>query len=240
MNFSNIIPEIKFNKNIKKNYKIIAIDGNIGAGKSTLTKFLSEYFSIKGNDVKALYENPPTGDLRDYYLGNKSIAFMLQKKFQEIRIDQLKKEIEKLENENENENIIKINPEKSLIIIDRSFYGNYAFALNHYLNSEISDDEFIILNEQLNEIKNKDLLPDHIIFINRKAEECFKFKNERAINYENSVSLDYLKKIGQMHKIIFDNIEDKSKITKINTYELTDKDIKNISIKIILNLIKEN
>jgi deoxyadenosine/deoxycytidine kinase len=153
-----------------KPYKYIAIEGNIGAGKSTLATFLHKYFGGKllmeqfeeNASLKEFYKNPS-------FAINTEIQFVLDRSLQ-------------LSNFHKNEHDLIISdyiPQKSLI-----------FARNN-----LSKKDFSLYEPIAKRLLLQHPQPDLIIYLNRTTAELLENIKNRGRDYELSMGEDYLEGI---------------------------------------------
>ncbi len=151
-------------------YKYIAIEGNIGAGKSTLTKLLHRFFggellleTFEENDsLKAFYENPS-------FALNAEVQFLLDRSLQ----------LQKLNEKNHELIFADYVPLKSLIFAKENLSKqDYA----HYEN---------LAKRLLDNFPQ----PDIIIFLNRSIPNLLDNIRNRGRSYESNIDEMYLQKV---------------------------------------------
>jgi deoxyadenosine/deoxycytidine kinase len=153
------------------NYKYIAIEGNIGAGKSTLAKMFGE----KLNASLILEEFEDNSFLPKFYKDPRRFAFPLEMSFLAARFNQLKNKL--------------IQP----ALFNSCVISDYIFAkclLFSKVNLEY--DEFN-LYLKLFEIMNLQLpQPDLLIYLHNNVERLQYNIKLRGRKYEQEISNDYL------------------------------------------------
>jgi len=161
--------------------KHIAIAGNIGAGKTTLTDLLSKHY---GWDVQ--FEDTSTNPyLGDFYEDMHRWSFNLQIYFLNSRYQQ----------------IIDIRNGSNTVIQDRTIYEDaHIFAPNlHEMNLMSSRDFnnyfelFRIMSSQVNP-------PDLLIYLRSSIPKLVQHIHTRGRDYEGNMSLDYLKKLNERYE----------------------------------------
>jgi deoxyadenosine/deoxycytidine kinase len=163
-----------------KKPKHIAIAGNIGAGKTTLTKMLSKHYKWipQFEDVD---HNPY---LNDFYEDMPRWSFNLQIYFLNSRLNQL------LEIKNGSETIIQ----------DRTIYEDaHIFAPNLYdmgLMPKRDFDNYYHFFETLKTMVNP---PDLLIYLNASVPTLVAQIQKRGREYEENIRLDYLKKLNDYY-----------------------------------------
>jgi len=159
----------------------IAIAGNIGSGKTTLTKLLSKHFSWKPHyeDV----ENNPY--LHSFYEDMQRWSFNLQVYFLNSRFRQ----------------VIDIRKSGKKIIQDRTIYEDaYIFAPNlHSMNlmSTRDFDNYSALFELMSTFIQP---PDLLIYLRASVSTLVEQIQNRGRDYEESIRLDYLKLLNERYE----------------------------------------
>lgn len=151
-------------------YKYIAIEGNIGAGKSTLAKFLHKYFGggllleeFEDNDsLKEFYENSK-------FALNAELQFVLDRSHQLHRFHK---------------------KESVFIIADYIPLKSLIFAKNN-----LPEAEFKLYEPIAKKMLQDYPQPDIIIFLDRELDELQENIKKRGREYEQAVSDEYLKGI---------------------------------------------
>jgi len=161
--------------------KYIAVAGNIGAGKTTLSTQLAKYFSW---DVH--YEDADDNPyLADFYNDMKRWAFNLQIYFLNSRYKQ----------------ILKILEGEHTVIQDRTIYEDaYIFAPNLHemglMGSRDFDNYFDLFQTMSSQVSSPDLL----IYLRANISTLVSRIHERGRDYEGNMSLDYLKKLNKRYE----------------------------------------
>ena len=160
--------------------KYIAVAGNIGAGKTTLSTQLAKYFSWKVH-----YENADDNPyLADFYNDMKRWAFNLQIFFLNSRYKQ----------------ILKILQGEDTVIQDRTIYEDaYIFAPNLHEMGLISSRDFENYLDLFATMSSQISPPDLLIYLRASIPTLVSRIHDRGRDYEGSMSLDYLKKLNQRY-----------------------------------------
>lgn len=159
----------------------IAIAGNIGSGKTTLTRLLSKHFNWKPHyeDV----ENNPY--LHSFYEDMQRWSFNLQVYFLNSRFRQ----------------VIDIRRSGKNIIQDRTIYEDaYIFAPNlHSMNLMSTRDfeNYISLFELMSTFIQP---PDLLIYLRASVSTLVEQIQSRGRDYEESIRLDYLKLLNERYE----------------------------------------
>lgn len=165
----------------KNQIKHIAIAGNIGSGKTTLTSLLAKHYKWVPHFEDA-DDNPY---LNDFYEDMQRWAFNLQVHFLNTRFSQ----------------ILKIREGKKTVVQDRTIYEDaYIFAPNLYsmgLMSKRDFDNYLSLFQLMDQLIQP---PDLIIYLKASVPTLVKQIQKRGREYENNIRLDYLKKLNERYE----------------------------------------
>ncbi|MGI6718625.1 MAG: deoxynucleoside kinase [Bacteroidales bacterium] len=159
----------------------IAIAGNIGSGKTTLTKLLSKQFNWEAHfeDV----DNNPY--LESFYDDMQRWSFNLQIYFLNSRL----------------RHIIKIKETDKTVIQDRTIYEDaYIFASNlHEMNLMSTRDyeNYISIFELMTSFVSP---PDLLIYLRATVPTLVENIQKRGRKYEESIRLDYLSSLNQKYE----------------------------------------
>ncbi|GAA5220509.1 deoxynucleoside kinase [Membranihabitans marinus] len=159
----------------------IAVAGNIGAGKTTLTNSLSKYYGWHPH-----YENASQNPyLSDFYNDMKRWAFNLQIYFLNTRYRQ----------------IVEIQQGDQIVIQDRTIYEDaHIFAPNLHemgLMAKRDYDNYTSLFETMTSHISP---PDLLIYIRAGIPTLVTHIQDRGRKYEGNMSLDYLKKLNKRYE----------------------------------------
>lgn len=164
----------KNNLKISK-YKYIAIEGNIGAGKTSLAKKIAVDFNSK-LIIERFADNP---FLPKFYKDPERYAFTLEMSFLSERYQQISKDLSQLNIFNE------------LIISDYDIHKSLIFS-----KVNLSVDEFSLYRKLFYDMYKKILKPDLFVFLNQDIPRLQKNISRRGRDYENRISNEYLSKIN--------------------------------------------
>ncbi|MCR5181286.1 MAG: deoxynucleoside kinase [Bacteroidaceae bacterium] len=178
----------------------IAIAGNIGSGKTTLTKLLAQHYGWTAR-FEPVEANPY---LEDYYKDIPRWSFNLEVYFLKQRFRDL----------------LLISQSQETIIQDRSIYeGVYVFTANNHAMGNLSDRDFTTymeLFEQMTEIVH---YPDLMIYLRSTVPHLVQNIYKRGRDYEQSMPIDYLKNLNQLYEeFIFEKY--RGKVLSIDVDEL--------------------
>ena len=160
---------------MKINYNYIAIEGNIGAGKTTLAKFLSNHF--KGNLLLEEFNNNKF--LSSYYATG---DYALQTEIQFL-IDRSKQIKEFFKNT------------KSVIISD--YYPNKSLIFS---KMNLLKEEFEITKKLYEILFNDFEKPELLIFIDSEIDEVYRNIKTRNRTNEQAIDLFYLENISMNYE----------------------------------------
>lgn len=159
----------------------IAITGNIGAGKTTLTNMLAKHYGWEAQ-FEAVDGNPY---LEDFYADMNRWSFALQIYFLGSRFEQIK----------------EIQRSTKSIIQDRTIYEDaYIFAENLYDMGLLSQRDFDNYFSIFRLMKDFVKAPDLLIYLRSDVPNLVKKIYKRGRNYETSISIDYLSKLNQKYE----------------------------------------
>lgn len=157
-------------------YPYLIVEGNIGAGKTSLSKKLAAEF-----DCRLMLEQfEDNSFLPKFYNDSRRFAFPLELSFLAARFTQLKDIIT-------NQSEIFSNPS---IISDYSFFKNLVFA-----RVTLEDDEFQLFYKLYEIIQPQLPRPDLIVYIHRPVGQLIANISKRGRSYEQDIRPSYLEKI---------------------------------------------
>ena len=164
---------------------IITIEGNIGAGKSTLIKMLKERFSDKMAFVEEQVEVwQHMGILEQFYSDPVKYAF----KFQAIVLETMMKALE---------DEIK-NGDKEIIICDRCpITAIKVFSSNLLDDNIITQRQFDTLQKMLKGFN----YPMAHVYLRTSPKTCLKRMKMRNRDEETNVTIEYLERLHNKHEL---------------------------------------
>ena len=167
----------------------IAIVGNIGAGKTTLTELLSKHFTWEAQ-FEAVDNNPY---LEDFYGDMKRWSFNLQIYFLNSRFQQL----------------IELQKGDKNIIQDRTIYEDaYIFAENLHDMGLMSSRDYENYRAIFDNITTFIKPPDLLIYLKASVPTLVNNIQRRGREYESGIRLDYLSKLNDKYKKWIDNYKE--------------------------------
>lgn len=159
----------------------IAIAGNIGAGKTTLTKMLAKYYGWEPR-FESVSFNPY---LEDYYTDIKRWAFCLETYFLKERF----------------KDMIRIQQSGHTIVQDRSiFEGVYVFVRNNYERGDLSERDYQTFMELFDLMKSQMKMPDMMIYLRKSVPALVAQIQKRGRDYEQQMEIDYLKGLNDKYE----------------------------------------
>jgi deoxyguanosine kinase len=157
-------------------YNFVVIEGNIGAGKTTLSKKIAGKFNA--NLILEQFADNPF--LPKFYLEPEKYSFQLELSFLADRYHQLKKELSELD------------LFKSFILADYYVSKSLIFSKN-----TLSSDEFMLYRSIFDIIYPTFPKPDLYVYLHLNVDNCIHNIRKRARSYEQTIEKDYLVKIQE-------------------------------------------
>ena len=151
----------------------IAVAGNIGSGKTTLTRLLAKRYGWTPR-FEPVDNNPY---LADFYEDMRRWAFNLQIFFLNKRFKE----------------VIEISKSEDTIIQDRTIFEDARiFAPNLHSQGYMSDRDFENYTDLFDLMMSLVKLPDHMIYIRSSIPNLISQIEKRGRDYEQSIRIDYL------------------------------------------------
>lgn len=174
----------------------VAIAGNIGSGKTTLTKLLAKHYNWDAH-FESVDENPY---LNDFYDDMQRWSFNLQIYFLNNRFNQ----------------IIDIHESGKKIIQDRTIYEDaFIFAPNLHAMGLMTTRDFENYFSLFNSMDNFIKPPDLMIYLRASVPKLVNQIQKRGRDYEESIRLDYLKRLNERYEAWISTY-DKGKLLVVN------------------------
>lgn len=159
----------------------VAIAGNIGAGKTTLTKLLAKHYKWEP-EYEDVLENPY---LEDFYNDMSRWSFNLQIYFLNSRFRQ----------------ILEIRETGKDVIQDRTIYEDaYIFAPNLHAMGLMSNRDFNNYKSLFDLMESVTKAPDLLIYLRSTVPNLVNQIQKRGRDYENSISIDYLNRLNERYE----------------------------------------
>jgi len=181
-----------------KEAKFIAIEGVIGAGKTSLAKLLGERLNARVV-LEQYYENP---FLEKFYQNRERYAFQTQIFF---LLSRYKQQMELLQRDLFHE----------YLITDYIFDKDKIFAHINLKGDELK------LYEMLVSLLEKNIpTPDLVIYLQSSVERLMQNIKKRGRPYEQNISVDYIRELSEAYNEFFFNQYKKSPVLVVNSTEI--------------------
>ncbi|MFV0248347.1 MAG: deoxynucleoside kinase [Tenacibaculum sp.] len=159
----------------------IAIAGNIGVGKTTLTKLLAKHYNWKAH-FESVHKNPY---LDDFYAEMERWSFNLQVYFLSSRFRQL----------------LELRKSSKKIVQDRTIYEDAdIFAPNLHAMGLMNNRDFKNYKSLFELMENLISPPDLLIYLRANISTLVKQIHKRGRVFENSISIDYLNRLNERYE----------------------------------------
>ncbi|HXJ98375.1 MAG TPA: deoxynucleoside kinase [Gelidibacter sp.] len=159
----------------------VAIAGNIGAGKTTLTKLLAKHYRWEPQ-LEDVVDNPY---LDDFYNQMERWSFNLQVYFLNSRFRQ----------------VLQIRESGKDIIQDRTIYEDaHIFAPNLHAMGLMTNRDFENYRALFELMESFVQGPDLLIYLRSSIPNLVKQIHSRGREYENSISIDYLSRLNERYE----------------------------------------
>lgn len=167
----------------------IAVAGNIGSGKTTLTRILGKHFGWDTH-FEDVDDNPY---LNDFYADMQRWSFNLQVYFLNSRFNQ----------------VLEIRQSDKTVIQDRTIYEDaYIFAPNLHSMGLMSTRDFENYYTLFNLMASLVQPPDLVIYLRASVPTLVSQIQRRGRKYENSIRLDYLKRLNERYESWIETYKD--------------------------------
>ncbi len=174
----------------------IAVAGNIGAGKTTLTGLLAKHYKWMPH-YEDVDENPY---LNDFYEDMQRWSFNLQIYFLNSRFNQ----------------VLNIQHSGDTVIQDRTIYEDAEiFAPNLHAMGLMSTRDFKNYSSLFKLMSKLIKAPDLMIYLRASVPTLVNQIQLRGRDYENSIRIDYLKQLNERYEAWIDHYKD-GKLLVIN------------------------
>lgn len=159
---------------LTEKYNYIAIEGNIGAGKTTLAKMMSDEFNAK-IVLERFADNP---FLPKFYNDEERYAFPLEMSFLADRYQQL------------SDDLAQFDLFKNLIVSDYYIFKSLIFA-----QITLQKDEYLLYRKMFDLMYKEITKPDLYVYLYQNTKRLIRNIQKRGREYEQNISPDYLNKI---------------------------------------------
>ena len=202
---------------ISEKYNYIAIEGNIGAGKTSLANLLSDQFNAK-LVLERFADNP---FLPKFYEDKERYAFPLEMSFLADRYQQL------------SDDLAQFDLFKNFIVSDYYIFKSLIFA-----QVTLSKDEYLLYRKMFNLIYKEITKPDLYVYLYQNTDRLLENIKKRGRVYEQNIESEYLKKIHDGYKNFIETQNDLNLLViDVSEIDFVDNPI---DYNFIINKIKYN
>ena len=167
----------------------IAVAGNIGSGKTTLTNMLSNHYGWRPH-FEAVDDNPY---LADFYNDMQRWSFNLQIYFLNTRF----------------KDVVEILKSEETVIQDRTIYEDACiFAKNLHKMGLMSTRDFENYNSLFSLMLSLVKPPDLLIYLRSSVPNLVNHIQKRGREYEAGIRLDYLQGLNNLYEKWIENYKD--------------------------------
>jgi deoxyadenosine/deoxycytidine kinase len=181
----------------------IAIAGNIGAGKTTLTHLLAKHYDWE-MQLEDMDDNPY---ISDFYEDMQRWSFNLQVYFLNTRW----------------KHIQDIRKGKKTVIQDRTIYEDaHIFAPNLHAMGLMSTRDFENYNALFDNISQQITPPDLLIYLRAGIPKLVHQIQMRGRDYEDAIRLDYLKRLNERYEAWISEYKGKLLVFNVDDIDFSD------------------
>lgn len=185
----------------KDNVMHIAVAGNIGAGKTTLTEMLAKHYNWYA-EFESVEDNPY---LKDFYGDMHRWSFHLQIYFLNNRFEQ----------------IHNLRRGERTVIQDRTIYEDaYIFAKSLYKQGFFNERDYKSYRTLFDTMIQLIQPPDLLIYLRSDIAKLVRNIEKRGRDFENAIRIDYLKGLNEHYEDWIANYD----AGKLLIIDVTDKD----------------
>jgi deoxyguanosine kinase len=170
-----------------KQFNYVVIEGNIGAGKTSLARLLANKFNAR-LILERLSENP---FLPQFYADPEKYSFSLELSFLAERYHQLNDELQ-------NRDLFQ-----PLTITDYYLMKSLIFS-----RTNLSEDEFQLYRKIFNIISNNIVKPDLYVYLHLHLDNLIRNIKSRGRHFEQKIQKEYLVKIQEGYMDFFKQQKD--------------------------------
>lgn len=182
------------------NVNYIAIAGNIGAGKSSLTRLLAHHFGWESY-FESVEDNPY---LSDFYEDMRRWSFNLQVYFLSSRF----------------QHQLDILKGASNFIQDRTVYEDVEiFAKNLYEMGLMSKRDYANYSALFNMMVQFIRPPDLLIYLRAQVPTLVRQIQQRGREFENTIRIDYLERLNQHYETFIENYPNEKLIIETDSMD---------------------
>lgn len=187
------------NKFSFKNFNYIAVEGNIGAGKTSLSTMIAQDFNAK-IILERFKDNP---FLPKFYEDKHRYAFPLEMSFLADRYQQL------------SDDLAQYDLFKDFVVSDYDVFKSLIFA-----KITLQEDEYLLYHKLFSIIYKELVKPDLYIYLYQNTERLLENIKSRGRDYEQNIQPDYLVEINKSYLAFI-----KSQVgMKVKVIDISEKD----------------
>jgi len=164
---------------ISEKYNYIAIEGNIGAGKTSLSKMMSDEFNAK-IVLERFADNP---FLPKFYEDKERFAFPLEMSFLADRYQQL------------SDDLAQLDLFKNFVVSDYYIFKSLIFA-----QITLQKDEYLLYRKMFDLMYKEITKPDLYVYLYQNTTRLLENIKKRGREYEQNIEASYLQKIHDGYK----------------------------------------
>ncbi len=215
-NVSLIDEKLKRPVPITEKYNYIAIEGNIGAGKTSLAKMMSDEFNAK-MVLERFADNP---FLPKFYEDEERFAFPLEMSFLADRYQQL------------TDDLAQFDLFKNCIVSDYYIFKSLIFA-----QVTLHKDEYKLYRKMFDLMYKEITKPDLYVYLYQNTDRLLANIKKRGRDYEQNIEADYLHKIHDGYSnfiktqqdlnVLIIDVSELDFVNNTNHYQLIIRKIKN-------------
>jgi 2-amino-4-hydroxy-6-hydroxymethyldihydropteridine diphosphokinase len=176
---------------LDEKYNYIAIEGNIGAGKTTLANMIADEFNAR-LVLERFADNP---FLPKFYQDKERFAFPLEMSFLADRYQQL------------SDDIAQYDLFKNLVVSDYYIFKSLIFS-----QVTLQEDEYALYRRIFDVMYKEIAKPDLYIYLYQNTDRLLQNIKKRGREYEQNIQAGYLEKI---HKGYFNFIKSEQKLNTL-------------------------
>lgn len=175
----------------------LAIAGNIGSGKTTLTTLLSKHYKFEPH-YEQVEDNPY---ISDFYEDMQRWSFNLQIFFLNSRYNTL----------------LQLQKSKRNIIQDRTIYEDaHIFAPNLHSMGLMSTRDFETYQRMFDSLSQTVKPPDLLIYLRAGIPSLVNNIQKRGREYEDSIRLEYLRRLNERYEAWISSYKPKHLIVEVD------------------------
>jgi deoxyadenosine/deoxycytidine kinase len=182
----------------------LAIAGNIGSGKTTLTTLLARHYKYEPH-YEDVEDNPY---ISDFYEDMQRWAFNLQIYFLNSRYNSL----------------VQMQKGKKSIVQDRTIYEDaHIFAPNLHSMGLLSTRDYETYQKMFDSLSNTVKPPDLLVYLRASIPTLVNQIQKRGREYEDSIRLDYLRRLNERYEAWISTYKNRMLIIDVDNLNFEDK-----------------